>query len=451
MLFDQVMNNFLTSLEAEFTSFETHKLLEQLVQQIHDVHIPGNKAMLPGYLSSMPSGEEVGTYLALDLGGSNFRAALICLPGNRDRPQILRLHSWTVPEEAKVSTSDKLFDWIAQCVRSMLDNEDSLRSWVAGFAFSFPVLETGVNTGHIMTMGKGFTFKNDVTEKCIKAMLDEAFQRNNLQIRLVAIINDTLASLYSLRYRNSNVVMSLIIGTGCNSTILCKRSIFPNAKLRNSPRSEASGLVAVNTEMSMFGSGILPRTKYDAIVDQSAAIPGFQPYEQMISGLYIHELTRLIILDAIISFGFLSGKVPASLAQPMSFTAYLDAQDNLNARELLDAGTAVGEYSDEEIAFILQVRRIVIKRSAILAAVALAAMVRFIPTQRTNNDEPPLCACDGGLIEKSLPLKHNCEKTLQEMGCNVRLVLSSHGSLTGAAVAAAHVLQRYEPEVSQHT
>lgn len=39
--------------------------------------------MLPSYVTSVPNGSELGNYLALDLGGTNFRVLLIKLDGNK--------------------------------------------------------------------------------------------------------------------------------------------------------------------------------------------------------------------------------------------------------------------------------------------------------------------------------------------------------------------------------
>ena len=41
----------------------------------------GALPMLPSYVRSVPNGTEVGDFLALDLGGTNFRVLLIRLDG----------------------------------------------------------------------------------------------------------------------------------------------------------------------------------------------------------------------------------------------------------------------------------------------------------------------------------------------------------------------------------
>ena len=49
----------------------------------------------------------------------------------------------------------------------------------------------------------------------------------------------------------------------------------------------------------MFGKGLLPVTEYDLVVDRESGMPGFQPFEMMVSGRYIGEIVRLVCLDGI--------------------------------------------------------------------------------------------------------------------------------------------------------
>ena len=42
---------------------------------------------------------------------------------------------------------------------------------------------------------------------------------------------------------------------------------------------------------------MLPRTKYDVIIDKESPRPGQQTFEKMIAGLYLGELFRLVCLD----------------------------------------------------------------------------------------------------------------------------------------------------------
>merc|ERR1712098_365302 len=59
--------------------------------------------------------------------------------------------------------------------------------------------------------------------------------------------------------------------------------------------------VVINTEWGALGNtGSLDfiRTKYDHLVDNNSKNHGKQVYEKLISGMYLGELTRHILLDA---------------------------------------------------------------------------------------------------------------------------------------------------------
>lgn len=60
--------------------------------------------------------------------------------------------------------------------------------------------------------------------------------------------------------------------------------------------------VIVNTEWGAFGdNGVLDpwRTRYDRVLDRSSRNPGKQIFEKMVSGMYLGEIVRLIMLDAV--------------------------------------------------------------------------------------------------------------------------------------------------------
>ena len=63
-----------------------------------------------------------------------------------------------------------------------------------------------------------------------------------------------------------------------------------------------SDKVLINTEWGAFGdNGTLNhfRTKYDREVDKHSINPGRQTFEKMISGMYLGEIVRLVMLDAV--------------------------------------------------------------------------------------------------------------------------------------------------------
>lgn len=77
-------------------------------------------AMFPTYVYHGPSGQEVGEYLVVDLGGSNFRVSHVLIEG-RNR---LRLNNkiFLIPHSLLLGQGEKLFDYIAECLQRFIDD-----------------------------------------------------------------------------------------------------------------------------------------------------------------------------------------------------------------------------------------------------------------------------------------------------------------------------------------
>ena len=58
-----------------------------------------------------------------------------------------------------------------------------------GLTFSFPVEQTALNEGKILTWTKGFAAKNAVGHDVVQ-LLQDAFNRKHLHVRCVALVND---------------------------------------------------------------------------------------------------------------------------------------------------------------------------------------------------------------------------------------------------------------------
>lgn len=58
-----------------------------------------------------------------------------------------------------------------------------------GLTFSFPVEQTALNRGKILTWTKGFAAKNAIGNDVVQ-LLQDAFDRKHLHVRCVALVND---------------------------------------------------------------------------------------------------------------------------------------------------------------------------------------------------------------------------------------------------------------------
>lgn len=97
-------------------------------------------------------------------------------------------------------------------------------------------------------------------------------------------------------YTDTKMKIGCIFGTGCNAAYMENCGSIPKLAHMNLP---ADTPMAINCEWGAFDNEhkVLPRTKYDIIVDKDSPRPGQQAFEKMIAGLYLGEIFRLIMVD----------------------------------------------------------------------------------------------------------------------------------------------------------
>lgn len=131
--------------------------------------------------------------------------------------------------------------------------------------------------------------------------LNESLQGldDNINIDVMAILNDTTGTMMSCAWKDHETYIGLIVGTGTNA---CYYESVENAEMFEGEKNPDKPYVIINTEWGAFGDdGTLNefRTEYDEMVDKNSINPGKQTFEKMISGMYLGELVRLMLLDLI--------------------------------------------------------------------------------------------------------------------------------------------------------
>lgn len=107
------------------------------------------ECMLPSFNHQLPTGEEAGEYLALDVGGSTLRVALVELsgrsPSGRQCSKILSMQSFSINKAVKDLEGTLFFDWMATRISETLsaDRSEKARDPEAplpiALAWSFPI------------------------------------------------------------------------------------------------------------------------------------------------------------------------------------------------------------------------------------------------------------------------------------------------------------------------
>ena len=139
--------------------------------------------MLPSHNYTLPNGREHGTYLALEVGGSTLRVALLELNGRTSTQpvRICRTVASNIDSRVRNLKGLQFFDWIAVQVQEIFLGDGEARDHMPstsqpipmGIAWSFPIesvsrpllrtvttdklnSQTSIRSGNIIGMGKGF-------------------------------------------------------------------------------------------------------------------------------------------------------------------------------------------------------------------------------------------------------------------------------------------------------
>lgn len=117
----------------------------KLQNQLHERLNASPQCMLPSYNYTLPTGKEQGMCLALEVGGSTLRVALMELLGkgiNQENLRVRRIECSPIDANVRQLRKFAFFDWIAERIGDVLAMErhtkldEPLRM---GIAWSFPI------------------------------------------------------------------------------------------------------------------------------------------------------------------------------------------------------------------------------------------------------------------------------------------------------------------------
>ncbi|KAI1621889.1 hexokinase [Exophiala viscosa] len=420
------------------------------------------------WVTSLPTGQETGTYLALDLGGTNLRVCRITLKsGDAEVEQ----EKYLLPSSTKTGTSNDLWDFIA----------DSLEKYVAdhpsgsakdgellplGFTFSYPATQDRIDHGLLQTWTKGWDV-NDVEGKDVAALLRSAIEKRKIPVKLVALINDTTGALIASRYKDPETIIGAIFGTGCNAAYIEKCNNIPKLKAYDQNISQVGtghedDMMAINCEYGAFDNShkVLPRTPYDEAIDKESPRPGEQSFEKMSAGLYLGEIFRQAVVD-MWRRGVLfqsdqgradqNGNERKSLDEPYSMdTGFLSQIENDESKELADSRRLfestvylpTGENkskrlspSSEELLFLRHLAQLIAVRGARLCACGVSALCK------RQGSTTGHVAADGSVAIKHPHFRRRWEAAVAEIldleVGKIQLTAAEDGSGIGAAVIVA--------------
>ena len=351
--------------------------------------------MLPTY-AGRPTGKERGEFLALDLGGTNFRVGLLELRGSRKIKSPLT-EKFVLQKRHITKTGEIFFTFLADSIKKFMIKHkiDTKEKHNMGFTFSFPIKKTSISTGILASWTKGFTVKN-VEGKDVVRLLNRALQRKGItDTRIAAIVNDTVSTLIARSYEDPNCDVGVILGTGTNACYYERENI-------------------INIEWGNFNRAM--QTKYDKRLDENSQNPGEQILEKMVSGMYLGKLAGLILKD-----------IGYPIRSPEGFkTEYISE---------IESGKNGRSFHEK---LLKKVCTAISTRAARLAGAAIASVVTKMDFDLSRKHT---IAIDGSLYEKHPRFAKRIRSTLGDIfgkkSKNIKLKLTKDASIRGAAIVAA--------------
>ncbi|MBA0597049.1 hypothetical protein Gorai_006865 [Gossypium raimondii] len=408
--------------------------------------------MILSYVDSLPTGDEKGLFYALDLGGTNFRVLRVELGGKDKRVIAIESDQVSIPQELMSATSEELFDFIASALANFAHKDGNFpgKKGEIGFTFSFPVKQTSIDSGILIKWTKGFAVSG-TAGKDVVACLNEAMDRKGIDMRVSALVNDTVATLAGARYWDDDVMVSVILGTGTNACYVERMDCIPKLRGEFSP----SGKTIVNLEWGAFSKG-LPLTVFDRDMDAASINPGeqanssFNIFEKTISGMYLGEIARRALLH-MAEEGSLFGKsmpeklsMPFVLGTPDLSTMQQDGTEDLHTVGSVLYNVAGVESNLSSRKIVLEVCDTVVKRAARLAGAGIVGILQKIEkdTKDAIFGKRTVVAMDGGLYERYPQYRRYLKEAVAELlgpetSQNIVIEHSKDGSGIGAALLAA--------------
>ncbi len=363
---------------------------------------------IPTYIKPKTLGVE-GQATVLDLGGTNYRAAVVSFKDGK--ADIYPPNGWSKDlsvMKTKGFTADQLYAEQASFLKDLKMPEKS----PIGYCFSYPAECLPDGDAKLLRWTKGVDIPEMINQPIGKPLKEYLNGKGETEFTAVKVINDTVASLFAgLSDSSYDAYIGLIVGTGTNmATFIHSDQIGKLDKELN-----WQGLTPINLESGNYHP--LHLTALDDQVDAASSTKDAQRFEKAVSGMYL-------------------GRVFTALFPEDGF------DENFDAKSLTDLINKPDKNKKKHV----RAARRIYKRSAKLVAASLAGLVAVMVSHDPTIKKVCLTA-EGSLFWSKVKSCKEYNKLvskflkvlLEELGhgdVKVKVAEIHNANLIGSAVAA---------------
>jgi hexokinase len=386
---------------------------------------PGSLQMIPTYLGAEGKIKPNEPVVAIDAGGTNFRAVKMSFD-NDMKLVTENLQQRKMPAIDEELSNKEFFATLAAYLTSYKDVSEKI-----GFCFSYAVEIFPNKDGKLLEWSKEVKAPEVLGQMVGKNLL-EAMGTPDKQI---VLMNDTVSTLLAGQAatagREFDSYIGFILGTGTNACY-----IEDNMNITKTPNLDKKGNMIINIESGNFNR--MPRTDIDIAFDNTTKLPGRYTFEKMISGGYFGGLCTTALKMAAAEDVF-SAEAKVRMKDMGELTS--EEVNKFVCSIDLPANTLSAVFlSKEDKAAASEIINAMIARAAKLTAASLAAVI-LKSYKGKSAEKPVLMTIEGTTFYKLLNFQVMFEAYLQGFfsGENRRfyeIVEVPNSSLIGAGIAA---------------
>jgi len=385
----------------------------------------GSLLMLPTYIGAEGTIKPNEPVVAIDAGGTNFRAVKMSFDNNL-KLVTENLQQRKMPAIDEELSNKEFFATLAAYLTEYKNVSDKI-----GFCFSYAVEIFPNKDGKLLEWSKEVKAPEVLGQMVGKNLLEAMGTPN----KHIVLMNDTVSTLLAGQAatagRDFDTYIGYILGTGTNACYIEK-----NSNITKTPNLDLNGNQIINIESGNFN--LMPRTDIDIAFDNTTKLPGRYTFEKMISGGYFGGLCTTALKMAANEDVFsaetkvkMKGMGELTSEEVNKFVCSIDLPANTLSAVLVSK-------EDKEAAG--EIINALITRAAKLVAANLAAVILKTGKAKTA-DKPVLMTIEGTTFYKLHNFEVMFEAFLQGFlsGENRRfyeIVEVPNSSLIGAGIAA---------------
>ena len=379
--------------------------------------------MIPTYIEADNKFLTDTPVVAIDAGGTNFRAALVKIKGDGNLDISSVVNAGMPGLDGEISKSE-FFEIIGSQIKPLAEKCERI-----GFCFSYPTEILPNKDGRLLQFCKEVKAPGVVGQLIGKNLLETL----EMPEKKIVLLNDTVATLLAGKSatfgKTYDTFIGYILGTGTNTCYIENNSNI--GKLKDSDITKSQ---IINIESGNYGNAT--QTDIDILFDHTTVNPGDYTFEKMISGGYLGGLCLMALKTA-----SAEGLFTVTTAERIKSLNELTSEElnSFISRDISGSlSNCIDTPGDDEI--VVAIIESIIHRAAKLVAGNLAAVILKTNKGRTPA-RPILITVEGSLYYKLLNMRYLIGMYLNEYLSGdktryIEFIEVRQSSLVGAALAA---------------